>query len=386
LKTIHIDRLTQAEDIGKLEAQLFLTKYDSPEETYEELANYEGDFAEDHDWFPYDNAEHVVEQLEEAELHQRETREEPLDNLVELEEFHLLGEDQTGLLHFYRYTPTDLELVYGRKSSDGQLTEEGRERVEAFNPKARLQQYKANRQWNQTEKIQDHNFRDLPPPEFSPNPNQHFGGSLQLDGGEYVLPLRLGFNKVAELLENESGADDVFVDYRPQYLELAPVDSLEKYRLLPFTRGPSSTGTEIVDRVQVRDRGTEEKTGEWMVDELAQPHFIELLSGVDGVDSSLSELLIEEYRNIRTNYWATTSDIFYLQNTFGVRPADLREDMKAEGLDRNEHSPDAGRLHFPERRADDISERRQKKYFNEVLEPQEDEEEQPGEQSGFEEF
>jgi len=144
------------------------------------------------------------------------------------------------------------------------------------------------------------------------------------------------------------------VDYRPQYLELAPENALEKYQLSPTLRGSNKvTGTRIIDEVSVLDRGSEEVYDTFHVDDLAQDHFIEELSRVDGVDEELARLLItedgEKYRNLRTASWALTSDTTHLENKYGVDCHELFKEFGEAGVYRNDQSPESGVLHLPER-------------------------------------
>jgi len=205
--------------------------------------------------------------------------------------------------------------------------------------------------------------------------NEALEGSIELDDGEYVVPLRASFRTVADILEAESeDRNDVFVDYRPDYLELAPAEGLEKYQLEPSLRGHNEiTGTKILDEIHILDRGSEEVYDSFQVNELAEDHFIEELAAVDDVDESLAELLIEDYTNLRTVSWAATSDVGHLENTYDM---DAHEFFKALGdadVYRNEQSPEAGKLHIPDHRDD-------------MEEDLEEDEEDDTVQAGFEDF
>lgn len=205
-----------------------------------------------------------------------------------------------------------------------------------------------------------------------------------LDDGEYLLPFRIDFGTAADILQSQvEDSDDIFVDYRPQFLELTPSDALQKYRLLPKLRGTNDiTGTKIIDRVQIRDRGSDERFTEFQVDELAEAHFKEQLLTVDGIDTEeTAQQWIDEYTNLRTASWALTSDTEFVETELGMDAQALFKAFGDAGIYRNEQSPEAGVLHFPERRADELEESKQEKYFGEILEPQGDEEENPEDDS-----
>lgn len=262
--------------------------------------------------------------------------------------------------------------------------------LEKGDPRDAVQRYKYNNPWQLVEDVARHDFRSLPNPEFRPDLNEGLGGSLGLDEGDYIIPFRAPFSTAAEILEGGAGKDDVFVDYRPQYLELAPEGALEKYQLAPKLRGDNEvTGTQIIDEVLILDRGSEEVYDSFPVDELAKDFFGEELEGLDIVDRELAGELVEEYSNIRTVSWATTSDVTYLEDEYGMDSSILHDRLHEAGLLRNEHSPDAGVLHFPERRADELPESKQEKYFDTVLKPQsgdEEEREDDTEQVGLTDF
>lgn len=237
-------------------------------------------------------------------------------------------------------------------------------------PRDAIQRYKYNQRWETVEDVQKHSFYSLETPKYRSDLNKARGGSLILDDGAYLVPFRSRLSTVSSILtEQTEDSETVFRDERPGFLELAPSNALEKYRLHPVLRGTNEvTGTHIVDEVVLLERGSEEEYSRVQVDELAEDHFVEQLAEVDLIDSSLAELLIEEYGNIRTVSWATTSDVSYMENTWELDCHQLHQELNEEGILRNEHSPDAGKLHFPERRADELSESRQEKYFGEVLE------------------
>lgn len=68
----------------------------------------------------------------------------------------------------------------------------------------------------------------------------------------------------------------------------------------------------------------------------------------------MADLLVDEYRNLRTLTWATTSDVTYLENMYDLDSHQLRKSLKEHDLHRNRHSDDAGPLMFPERRKDEL--------------------------------
>jgi hypothetical protein len=168
---------------------------------------------------------------------------------------------------------------------------------------------------------------------------------------DYVIPFRAPLSTTADILEQETqDNDDTYIDYRPDFLELTPADSLEKYQLTHELRGSNQvTGTEIIDEIHVLDRGSEEVYETFQVDELAEDYFTEELAQVEQIDSSLAELLIDEYTNLRTVSWATTSDVEHLENTWDIDCHQLFKDLGDAGIYRNEQSPDAGVLQMPER-------------------------------------
>lgn len=168
---------------------------------------------------------------------------------------------------------------------------------------------------------------------------------------DYVIPFRAPLSTTADILEQETrDNDDTYIDYRPDFLELTPADSLEKYQVTHELRGTNQvTGAEIIDEIHVLDRGSEEVYTSFQVDELAEDYFTEELTQVEQIDSSLAELLIDEYTNLRTVSWATTSDVEHLENTWDIDCHQLFKDLGDAVIYRNEQSPDAGVLQMPER-------------------------------------
>jgi len=279
---------------------------------------------------------------------------EPVPETIELHDqmYRFLGQDaEQGSFHFYRYTPEHAEVVLLSKDDEGRFREDDMWRMQHGDPEQTLREYAYQHPWKHQEEIQSHNYRSISEPEFQPDLNQSLGGSLLLDDGDYLIPFRSSFGTAASILEQQAeDTDDVFVDYRPQFLELAPADGLEKYQLSPALRGTNKvTGTQIVDEISILDRGSEEVYDTFQVDELAEDYFIEELSTVDGIDSSLAELLIDEYTNLRTVSWATTSDVTHMENTWDLSCRELFKELGEAGVYRNEQSLDAGVLQMPER-------------------------------------
>lgn len=289
-------------------------------------------------------------------------------------------DEEQGYLHFYQYHPDHLEMLLVDEKQDGEYSVEDQLRAWEGDPELVLREYAYRRHWDVQEEIESHDFRNLSNPEFDPELNTHFGGTIHLDNERYSFPFRASFPTVADILKNTADRNgDVFVDYRPDYLELAPADSMEKYQLVPELRGNSEvTGTEIVDKITVLDRGSEEPLDRFQVDELAEDHFIEQLQQVEGVDSSMAELLIDEYTNPVTVSWAITSDTPYFENHFGLSAEDMFTEFGEAGVYRNKDSRDAGRKHFPVDRREELREHSHKQSGTDS--------EQTGEQSGLTEF
>lgn len=103
-----------------------------------------------------------------------------------------------------------------------------------------------------------------------------------------------------------------------------------------------------------RDEAAEETVAFYEIDDIVTPPLQEQLTALPQVDTSLADLLVDEYRNLRTVTWATTSDVAYLENTYDLDAHQLRESLLEHGLARNEHSDHAGPLMFPERRKDEL--------------------------------
>ena len=275
---------------------------------------------------------------------------------VDDNEYQFIGVDAAaGHTHFARYTPEHAEVILASyNASEDRFREDDRWRLQHGDPEQALREYAYQRPWEIEGEIPGHDFYSVSDPEFETGLNEGFGHSVALDDGDYVVPLRAPFGTIADIFEAETqDGNDVFVDYRPDYLELGPEKSLEKYQLEPTVRGHNEiTGTKILDEIHVLDRGSEEVYDSFQVDELAEDHFVEELSQVDGVDESLAELLVDDYSNLRTVSWAATSDVAHLENTYDL---DAHEFFKALGdaeVYRNEQSPDAGKLHVPEHRDD----------------------------------
>lgn len=308
------------------------------------------------------------------------------------EEYRFLGTDaEVGHHHFYRYEPEYAEVVLVSEGEDGELHVDDQWRLDTGDPKHILERYQYNQPWEELGEIVDHEYRSLPEPEYRPEINSELEGSALLDDGEYLVPLRSEFSSAADILEDQVGDGDVFVDYRPQFIELAPEDALEKYQLTPRLRGSHEvTGTRILDEILILDRGSEEVYDRFQVDELASEYFVDQLEEVESLDSEDAKWFIEEYGNLRTASWALTSDTEFVEQQTGYEAEDLFREFGEVGVYRNEHSPESGVLHFPERRADELSESKQQKYFGEVKVPQSgengDEDEAVGEQAGLSDF
>lgn len=388
-----------------------MTKYDYPGQAYEHINSYPGNLEDDDD-FPFDDTDELIQNMHEAGIDRLTGRERYQEEHVETAEvpekyveqepdgttrkYELLGKDgEFGHVHFYRTTQEMAEfLVFDFDESSGELSEQDRMRVWRGPPTRQVEQYQyQNRPWSDQREIETPSYDLLPDPEHIPDLNEGLGGTLDLDG--YRFPFRAEFDTVAKILKAETeDSEDVFVDYRNsgetsgQFLDISPDMAVSKYRLEPIVRGSDDvTGTEIVDKIHILDKGSEQHEAVYQVDELAENHFVKQLAEVEDVDDSLAAHLIEEYANPRTVSWACTSDVVYLENTFDVASDSLRHSLKEADLYRNEHSPDAGRLHFPERRADELPETRQQKFFGEVVELQPDEHvDEPDTQTGFDEF
>jgi hypothetical protein len=291
-------------------------------------------------------------------------------------EYHFLGTDaEQEHHHFYRYTPEHAEILLLSHDKEGQLQEDDRIRGFHGDPENTIREYAYQHPWKQeAEEILGHDYRSIPDPDYQEDLNEALGGSLILD--TYVLPFRADFGTATDILEAETeDTQDIFVDYRPRYLELTPENSLEKYQLSPKLRGHNEiTGTQIIDEIQILDRGSEEVYTNLQIDELAEQHFIEELTGVDGIDSSLAEQLIDEYTNLRTVSWATTSDVEHMENTWDLDCQELLKELGEVGLYRNEHSPRSGVLQVPER----VKEEHDLLEDEELLEEEEDDTEQVG--------
>lgn len=304
-------------------------------------------------------------------------------------EFQYLGQDaDQGYHQFYRFTPEQAEVLLTSYDSEDQLQVDDELRIFQGHPYDRLNEFAYQRGWEDLQEFDRPGYHSIDEPEYRPDLNEGLGGTLFID--DYVLPFRSKFGDAADILKSQSEDDDsVFVDYRPDFVEVAPGGSWEKFRVLPKVRGHNEvTGSKIVDRIHVLDRGAEEVHEEYHVDQLAEDHFIEELSQLEMIDESLAEVLVDEYTNLRTVSWAATSDVAHLENTYDVEPHELFEQLGEEDIYWNEQSPEAGVLHFPERRAEDLSESKQEMYFGEVLEPKEEDEnpEDDSKQSGLSDF
>jgi len=232
--------------------------------------------------------------------------------------------------------------------------EDDRWRIQTGDPEQALREYAYQRPWEIEEELPSHDFGSVSDPSYRPDLNESLAGSLILDSEKYVLPFRAEFGTLADILEVETeDSNDIFVDYRPDYLELAPENALEKYQFSPTLRGHNEiTGTKILDEIHILDRGSEEIYDTFQVDELAADHFIEELIDVDSVNKPLAELLIDDYINLRTVSWAATSDVEHLENTYDLDSHEFFKELGDANVYRNEQSPEAGKLHIPDHRDD----------------------------------
>jgi hypothetical protein len=251
-----------------------------------------------------------------------------------------------------------VELLLLSKDREGDLRQDDAWRVLEGDPEQVLREYQYRHPWEETREIEGHKYRSISDPEFEPEPNTHFGGTVYLDDHEFLFPFRAGVGTVTDVLQDQAEESDaVFIDYRPQYLELAPSDGLEKYRLLPKLRGDNRvTGTQIVDEVQVRERGSENLYQSFEIDELASDYFEEQLLELGGVSRKVAEVLLDRYTNLRTFSWAITSDTEYLETEHGLDAKELFREVGGVGIYMNDDSLDAGILKPPEELLEDEAE------------------------------
>ncbi|MFU1780222.1 hypothetical protein ACM16X_02445 [Haloarcula japonica] len=299
------------------------------------------------------------------------------------DEYRFLGTDaEVGHHHFYRFTPEYAEVALVSEGEDSDYHVDDHWRLDQGDPEHILQEYLYSQAWEETEEVVGHDYRSLSDPEFTAEINSGLGGTFLLDDGSYVVPARLQFGKLPEILDHQTSENDILVDYRPQYIELAPEDSLEKYQLAPALRGDNEvTGTRILDEILILDRGSEQVYQSFQVDELAEDHFVEQLADVESLSLDDAAWFIDEYSNLRTASWALTSDTEFVEQETGYQAEDLFREFGEAGVYRNENSSEAGVLHFPERRAEELSEAKQQKYFDEIKVPQSSDDEEAGEES-----
>lgn len=389
--------LLQIDGIQEPELAAITTTYKIPEDFYRDI-DLNHSHLQNRPWYNIEDREQALDTLDEHGLTpsyaQEEEEKEPAD-IYQIQEtdgtterFQFLGQDTTDLLHYYRCTPEAVELLHVDHETSGI---ENRESVPAVNHKGKLEEYAYQHEWSDRREIEVPEYQTPDAPEFDPELNQHFGGTIHLNEN-YRFPFRMPFDTVGDLLLNQtSDRPGIAVDHTPQWIDVLPEpdETSEKYRLHSKVRGHDHvTGTRIVDEIQVLDRGTEYKLKQFDVDDLARDHFIDQLSEVDSFDDVMAEQWIDEYRNLRTASWAVTSDVSFAENNWDVSCVQLYKEFGDTGVYRNEHSADAGHLRFPSRRADEISEQRQEQYFGEVLEPEPDgsTREDKGEQAGFDDF
>jgi len=373
------DDLLKLENVGKPEAVAIETRFDNPENFYNAVETGHSQLV-DEPWYNYSDRDLLLQELEQAGFKPDENTEQNYPNTIASSgtEYRFLGVDaEQGHHHYYRFTPSHAEVLLLSQDEHGELQEDDRWRLTHSDPKTRLREYQYQQPWKETGEIVNHDYRTLPPPEFYPDRNEPLGGSILLDEDRYAIPLRAPFSTVSDILEAETrDSDDVYVDYRPDFLELAPSDATEKYQLVPGLRGGNEvSGTHIIDRVLRLDRGSEQVIDSFEADELARDHFIQCLEDVPLFDRETAEEWIDEYGNLRTASWAISHDTEYVENQWGFDAETLFKQFGDAGVYRKEDSPDAGTLNFPERRASELSEAEQEQYFDEVVEPQPDEEE-----------
>jgi len=293
-------------------------------------------------------------------------------------EYQFLGIDaEQGHNHYYRFTPEYAEILLTSEDQDGQLREDDRIRGFHGDPENVVREYQYNHPWEvEVDEITGHDYRSLTDPVHNPDLNKPLEGAVHLDDERYTLPLRSEIGTVAQILENETeDNNDILVDDRPYCIELTPFNALEKYQLTSQLRGSNKiTGTEILEEIKILDRGSEEIYDTFHVDGLAEKYFTGELATVRGIDSSLAESLIDEYTNLRTVSWATTSDVEHMENTWDIDCHELFKQLGETGIYRNENSAEAGVLHLPDR----VKEEHDIMEDERDIEEQEDETEQVG--------
>jgi hypothetical protein len=384
--------LLKLEKVGNREAVAIETRFGDPESFYKAVENSHGQLV-DEPWYSYSDGEELLQELEQAGFKPSEDSPgypETIDTRGA--EYRLLGVDEEqGHHHYYRFTPSHAEVLLLSTDEDGDLVEDDRWRLNHSDPKTRLREYQYQHPWKEIGEIVDHGYRSLTEPRFYPHRNEPLGGSLLLDDERYVLPFRAPVSTAADILEAETKeADDVFIDYRPDFLELAPADATEKYQLVPELRGDNEvSGTRIIDQVLRLDKGSEQVIDSFQLDELARDHFIQCLENIPEFDEETAEVWIDQYGNLRTASWAISHDTEHVENQWGFDPEELFKQFGEADVYRNGDSPEAGTLNFPERRANELTEADQEQYFDEVVQPQTDEDvedTESGDQVGLSDF
>jgi hypothetical protein len=340
------------------------TRYDSLGEFYCYVEDFHDKLQDEEIWYDYDR-DTLLEQLHDhgvdratGELGQEETdpafpdvyRESEPDG--ETTEWYFLGKDEEhGHGHFYRFTPEFAEVILTKYNDAEEFMVEQQYRLRHGDPRDRVRRYAAQNLDSHTN-VKHHDFRSLAEPTYDPELNTQFDGSILLDDARYTVPLRAPFSTVTQILESAAEENDaVFVDYRPEFVELASQDTLEKYQLVPELRGNTrATGTRILDEVLILDRGSEDLLSRTQVDELLEDSFVEDLSALPMFDRSLAEQWIDTYRNHRTGSWATTGDIENVENTWDLDAEAVRTALQSHGLYQEADDRLAGRLHVPEHR------------------------------------
>lgn len=115
-------------------------------------------------------------------------------------------------------------------------------------------------------------LEQFPDPRYEPGYNEHFEGSVMLEDEDYVIPVRAPFSVITDILKGRAvELDDVFADSRPEFVELAPSKSLQKYRLVPYPRenGDLEGSSVVWSELEILDRGSCEVVESFCVSELA---------------------------------------------------------------------------------------------------------------------
>lgn len=305
------------------------------------------------------------------------------------EEYTYLGTDALqSFHHYYRFTPAEAQVVWAAENDmRDELTFVDSHHLEQGDPRHAVQEYKHDQRWDAVQDVEHHDFYSVSDPVHNPDLNSELEGSLLLDDGDYVLPLRSRFGDAYDIIQDQAAEADELLNQRPDYFELAPEDAITKYRFTGFHRAQPLTSDKILDEVSVVDRGSNEVYDTWHVDDLARDHFRNQLAQIEFVSPHDADEILDTYHNLRTTFWACTSDQWKIED-LGYDPMELWGEAGEVGIYRNENSPESGPLHMPERKAKDMTEAQQERYFDSVIHPQEEDEgyEMPGEQGGLDDF